>query len=281
MVEGNLFEGIYYEKDGHRKNVGFIKAYKRNGLWHINADIRGLYDYRDWIDVNYIVNTEAKSYSFQLGKMEIINGVGREEFVLNAGSFLPDYGFEKADGITFGDWKDSDIKAYWGNVESIAYENIVTAAELQTTPSNRTYEQEMPAQAEKEIAEPIPKIPSKKQQEMFEKIEDSSELDIFADDEYENFLEVSPEQLKEFTALGENIASNSFLLHAYYKYHHILVARPTDPKKENLVFIGAPGVYCNRERYLASLFGLRNFKKSHRSDYTNPNFGYWYAEMYI
>ena len=35
-------------------------------------------------------------------------------------------------------------------------------------------------------------------------------------------------------------------------------------------FIGVPGMYCNRERYMASMFGFNNFKKSHRSDYSNP-----------
>lgn len=277
MVEGSLFEGIYCEKDGHRKNVGFVKAWKSNGIWHISADIRGLYDAQDWIDVNYIVNTDIRSHSFQLGKMEIIHGVGREEFVLEPGLFLPDYGFERADGITFGDWRQTDIKAFWGEqkneIEQYVPENKVVAAQVE--------EKKVIIEAQPPKEEPVTAKFNAKSMEMIDKIDDTTELDIFSDDEYENFMEVSPEQLKEFTALGDNIANNSFLLHSYYKYHHILVARPTDPKKENLVFVGAPGVYCNRERYLASLFGLRNFKRSHRSDYTNPNFGYWYAEIYI
>ena len=37
-------------------------------------------------------------------------------------------------------------------------------------------------------------------------------------------------------------------------------------------------IYCNRERYMA-MFGFVNFKKSHRSDYANPHFGYWYQEI--
>jgi len=27
------------------------------------------------------------------------------------------------------------------------------------------------------------------------------------------------------------------------------------------------------------MFGFNNFKKSHRSDYSNPYFGYWYQEI--
>lgn len=132
-----------------------------------------------------------------------------------------------------------------------------------------------------EVFPQIQMIPTRREKTLIERFEAEESKDIFNDDEFTDCMEITPQQLQEMTGVESPMAGNSFLLHAYFKYHHILLARPTDPKKENMVFIGAPGIYSNRERYLASLFGLRNFKKSHRSDYNNPNFGYWYAEIYI
>lgn len=132
-----------------------------------------------------------------------------------------------------------------------------------------------------EVVPQIQMIPTRREKTLIERFEDEECRDIFNDDEFTDCMEITPQQLQEMTGVEIPMASNSFLLHAFFKYHHILLARPTDPQKENMVFIGAPGIYSNRERYLASLFGLRNFKKSHRSDYKNPNFGYWYAEIYI
>ena len=105
--------------------------------------------------------------------------------------------------------------------------------------------------------------------------------DIFSDDEFCDCVEITPAQLGELKGLEKNLARNSFLVHGFYKYRHILLARPTEPRKENVAIVGVPGVYSNRERYMASLFGFCNFKKSHRSDFSNANFGYWYAEIYI
>lgn len=353
MVEGKLFEGIYSEKDGIRRNVGFVKACKIDNNWYIKVNIKGLYDVQDWIDVNYLVTTDRKDYSFQLGKMEIVKGIGDAEFVLSTGSFLPDYGFEQAVGITFGDWKSSNVRAYWGVSEHLSIEPFITG---KRAPKPRTVEENVSKQVQEgklvaaQVAqqimpreaperEKLQTLEAKREQpvrgaalqagaekagvlqfkekkpanvppapiqamkqpdvrlsqenqmqgfgshkpfnSILDNLESMEMLDIFNDDEYVDCMEVTPQQLKEFVGLEENVANNSFLLHAFYKYHHILIARPNDARKENMVFIGAPGVYSNRERYLACLFGFRNFKRSHRSDYTNPNFGYWYAEIYI
>ena len=104
-------------------------------------------------------------------------------------------------------------------------------------------------------------------------------IDAFDDDYFYDCIEVSPEKLKCLNQNEIDIAGNSFLLHGYYNFRHILFGRVRDNLDNTKYFIGVPGMYCNRERYMASLFGFNNFKKSHRSDYANPYFGYWYQEI--
>ena len=104
-------------------------------------------------------------------------------------------------------------------------------------------------------------------------------IDVFDDDYFYDCMEVSPEKLKSLNLKELDIAGNSFLLHGYYNFRHILFGRVRDNLDNTKYFIGVPGMYCNRERYMASMFGFNNFKKSHRSDYANPYFGYWYQEI--
>ena len=104
-------------------------------------------------------------------------------------------------------------------------------------------------------------------------------IDAFDDDYFYDCIEVSPEKLKCLNQNEIDIAGNSFLMHGYYNFRHILFGRVRDNLDNTKYFIGVPGMYCNRERYMASMFGFNNFKKSHRSDYANPYFGYWYQEI--
>lgn len=130
--------------------------------------------------------------------------------------------------------------------------------------------------------------------ETFEKI-DGNFVDAFDDDDFYDCMEVTPEQLQQifdarrqqpeidgaFGTMQEKntlqVAENSFLMHGYFTFRHLLVARVhNDP---DALFVGVPGVYNNKERFMASMFNFNNFKRSHRSDCRNPYFGYWYQTI--
>ena len=104
-------------------------------------------------------------------------------------------------------------------------------------------------------------------------------VDAFDDDYFYDCIEVTPQMLSRLPLKDKEIINNSFLIHGYYNFHHLLFGRVCDIENNTNYFIGVPGMYCNRERYMASMFGFSNFKKSHRSDYNNPYFGYWYQEI--
>ena len=93
------------------------------------------------------------------------------------------------------------------------------------------------------------------------------------------YLSIAPKDFVVLCKEYQKLVHNSFLLHGYYNFRHILFGRVRDNLDNTKYFVGVPGMYCNRERYMASMFGFNNFKKSHRSDYANPYFGYWYQEI--
>lgn len=86
-------------------------------------------------------------------------------------------------------------------------------------------------------------------------------IDAFDDDYFYDCIEVSPEKLKCLNQNEIDIAGNSFLLHGYYNFRHILFGRVRDNLDNTKYFIGVPGMYCNRERYMASMFGFNNLRR--------------------
>ena len=128
-----------------------------------------------------------------------------------------------------------------------------------TTPQNAKPQEEMPA---------------------FEKVFINRDfIDAFEDDYFYDCVEVTPELLKQLPIEDDAVVNNSFLVHGYYNFKHILFGKVCENDNNTRYFIGVPGMYCNRERFMGSMFGFCNFKKSHRSDYSNPYFGYWYQEI--
>ncbi len=279
MVKNNLFQGIFDEAgEGGRKNVGFVKVVKNGRDWRIVIDVKGLYRVSDWVSANYIINQPDRTYAFELGRMEIENGVGHAVFVVKPGRFLPDYDFDRADGIVLGDLDEQmGVSCIWGS-ESLRREEMT---QLQAAGADSEGVVDCESASGTEVNEEGSGAEVPVYQDEFRIPEAKENADIFSDDEFCDCVEITPAQLGELKGLEKNLARNSFLVHGFYKYRHILLARPTEPRKENVAIVGVPGVYSNRERYMASLFGFCNFKKSHRSDFSNANFGYWYAEIYI
>lgn len=168
--------------------------------------------------------------------------------------------------------------------ESVLAESLRSEPVRPESSESQTAESQM-AQAEPAVSAGRPQTVQSKQADAtqtdpFEKLFVRADyIDAFDDDYFYDCIEVSPEKLKCLNQNEIDIAGNSFLLHGYYNFRHILFGRVRDNLDNTKYFIGVPGMYCNRERYMASMFGFNNFKKSHRSDYANPYFGYWYQEI--
>ena len=67
--------------------------------------------------------------------------------------------------------------------------------------------------------------------------------------------------------------SNSFLLHNYYSYRHLIIGKFGDGK----FFLGVPGMGQQKDRFMAQLFGFTEFKAIRESENGQSDFGYWYV----
>lgn len=89
------------------------------------------------------------------------------------------------------------------------------------------------------------------------------------------FLSVGPE---DFVVLREHcyqMTHNSFLLHGYYNYRHLLLMRQEKATSgQTRYYIGVPGNFYEREKQVARMFGFESFEGS-REPAWDGDFGYY------
>ena len=73
--------------------------------------------------------------------------------------------------------------------------------------------------------------------------------------------------------------NNSFLLHGYYNYRYLILARLGKPGERGRYILGVPGHYGNNEKYMAAMFGFDRFVRSTRQPPRDSRFGSWYTDL--
>ena len=73
--------------------------------------------------------------------------------------------------------------------------------------------------------------------------------------------------------------NNSFLLHGYYNYRHLILARLSDSRGKIRYLLGVPGHYFSNEKYMASMFGFPHFVLAKKQPDEDGRFGYWYTDI--
>lgn len=73
--------------------------------------------------------------------------------------------------------------------------------------------------------------------------------------------------------------NNSFLLHGFYNYRHLILAKLNEPEGTPRYLLGVPGHYFSNEKYLASMFGFPHFVLAKKQPDEDGRFGYWYTDI--
>ena len=147
-----------------------------------------------------------------------------------------------------------------------------------------------------ELSEPVqsvqpeePKIPEQVEElKIEERVEEPKSLDLETE-EYIKPTTVTYEKIqrKDLSRLPRKewrIANNSFLLHGFYNYHHLLYIEDGDE-----VWIGVPGIYHEKEKLAANTFGFTHFRRqadipiqlTKEEQNTYEDFGYWCRQISV
>lgn len=93
------------------------------------------------------------------------------------------------------------------------------------------------------------------------------------------FLSIQPEDFIILQKAYQRLVNNSFLLHGFYNYGHLILGKLADEENAPL-YIGVPGVYYDREKQAAQMFGFVGFESTEQP--VQPgSYGYYMIEVMI
>ena len=98
----------------------------------------------------------------------------------------------------------------------------------------------------------------------------------FDDGEITECVRIEPKDLGLLPIDAWVLGNNSFLLHSFCSYRHLLFAKKIT--RDGIYYmVMVPGAYNAREKHMASMFGFKDFKCSRRRKLRDGDFGYWYT----
>ena len=112
--------------------------------------------------------------------------------------------------------------------------------------------------------------------------EEAEEVEEYILPKFVRYEKIQRQDLSRLPRREWRIANNSFLLHGFYNYHHLLYIEENDK-----IWIGVPGIYHEKEQMAAKSFGFPEFRRMTEADLelseeetnTYEDFGYWCRQV--
>ena len=302
-----------YENGIKGKNAGFIKAELRDGRVRMEIQLRGLGRYQGKVDLDLIVPAQEKDSGIRLpfGAVEFHHGM--------ANAYLEDserqiaksnYDFQQVAGVRMELDETHYLASCWvENAEkcvchplAVQNRNLERLSDCKNS-ADCARNPECNSEKRENIS---PTIVQKVQQQILENKQQMCEQTEEKQGSVENNAAVSVtlrkidlSDIHKFPKQNWYLCNNSFLIHGFFNYHHLMVKKVTENSK-NKYYLGVPGVYDKPERMMALLFGFPEFEAGQQeADMDNGksqqqvdcqavnqskeetqgtgNFGYWYC----
>lgn len=93
------------------------------------------------------------------------------------------------------------------------------------------------------------------------------------------YLSIGPEDFVLFSSDSYKAANNSFMLHGYYNYRHLILTRE-ERRGEIVFYVGVPGNYYDREKQVAIMFGFESFECA-QEPAQSSDFGYYMMRVQL
>ncbi len=266
-----------YENNRQKRNVGFVKCMRQEGKMIVEMHGKGM---------NCDAGNELKMYLLsakedgsEIEKVGLVEGQNR---VVNYQMEIDDVSedkFKEYDGVYLCSKQDNVYIAVWskrkpdlGNVWEKSAQEIYDVGSEEIATEITFGEEDLVDVTEEEEEQEVIEVLKEEIEEVVESGEQVEEVDAI---EYEK---IERQMLSVLPQREWRLANNSFLLHGYYNYKHLLFIR----EKGNL-FLGVPGEYHSKEAEAAKAFGFPQFHKApldtvnlSEGEYShNENFGYW------
>ncbi len=120
------------------------------------------------------------------------------------------------------------------------------------------------------------KSASSKPEDAFDKmLAEYPKLPMYGATELFECVRIHPRDIGKLDVGNWKLGVNSFLTHGFYTYQYLMLGKMqfSDGKKHPV--LGVPGIYSNREKYMANMFGFEQFVPVKKNGVKTGEFGYW------
>lgn len=288
-----------YENNNKNQNVGFAKVDIRGDYCQVEIHLKRTGYTNVKCPVYLFVRENEVIVGVEIGEIALVNGCGDFVRQLNCnGVGETPYCMKDMKGILI--FLDNTVMfaSQWDE-KAIYRENFKPYEETKEIPveqaEDAAEEPEESGQMEKLQVESVQAQQSREQQTEELQPETQRSGDMWMDlweklngmygakNLFENMPEISGihMELKDLRELPKKywyLGSNSFLLHGFFNYRHLLLGK-VENESGRKWFIGVPGIYQNREKVLATVFGFPEFRQEKDTGVKTGQFGYWYRFM--
>lgn len=290
---------LYEYEDGKRvRNVGFIKAEKQMGQCTIHIHGKSLdFGQEKKLEVLVFYVRDGKCMGIPQGVMEdaapVINYILKFDSEDVGGSEL----FEKIAGIILQNVSGKMYAAMWEEEDTDIRQLAVTAEEVQEPRKEIVEEvrelqkdiveevQEPQKESEEEAEKPVEPVREsliEHVEKLVEQQELKEEIEEYIPPKTRTYEKIQRQDLAKLPRTQWHLANNSFLLHGFYNYHHLLYIEEGENR-----WIGVPGIYHEKEQVAARAFGFPQFHRITDADVelsaeeknTFDDFGYWCRQV--
>ncbi len=280
MQYGRWVSYIYRYRDNVRcENAGFVKVQRVAGNADSLARIQiGLRLYKEnacVCDVYLLFQgkkiTKLTDISIKSRERDVV--VRRVQFpwenILGEGYNLDDY-----DGIVIFCSDGEMLAGMWKDYEP----DFVGVGKEEQEAEEKLLEQE----AEQEEFLKCVAVTEEKEEQEYDQLQEIIDtyprLPLFMDSPFVECVKIVPQDIGRLNPRNWKLGSNSFLNHSYHRYKYLMIGRVKLHDGQKLV-LGVPGVYTNKEKYVANMFGFCRFVPLKKTNTMTGKFGYWIWEI--
>ncbi len=110
-------------------------------------------------------------------------------------------------------------------------------------------------------------------------MENRAKLPDFENHEIYDCVRIEPNDIGLLEMENWRLGVNSFLTHGYYNYKYLMLGKLRFQDGVVKAVLGVPGVFNNKEQYIAKIFGFDLFVPVKHTNIRTGNFGYWIVEL--
>ncbi|MDE5865483.1 MAG: hypothetical protein K2H31_02640, partial [Lachnospiraceae bacterium] len=267
-----------YKDDIKEGCVGYLKSEEREGKFKLELQVKNI---PDTLTGEYPIRLQSATGWSEAGTLVTKEGNGKwtgsmTKPILKAEIIISDISMIK------GQSKKASAHETWGTNPRITTEEEESEQTLQNRKETGEKENELQVKAEpaeKELGRQVKAVPVEKELKAQAETElRESEAEKWTMPENAPIYESKWEQLlatyeqihpygdnrvyvklepKDFVILPsgyQHLVNNSFLLHGFYNYRYLILGKEKD------FYLGVPGVFYEREKMVALMFGFEAFK---------------------